>query len=102
VEIAFLDSRQHTERHERFLEDPAETDVLAFGYGDPDLFGEILINVDLCRREAAARGEEPAGEALLYAVHGALHLLGFRDGDRTAQAEMRAAEARVLSGILSE
>lgn len=98
LEVVLLDEREHTEHHARFLDDPAPTDVMAFPYGDPDLFGEILVNRDMCVREAVARGISPVAEARLYVAHGALHLLGFRDDTDEARARMRAAEAQVLEG----
>ncbi len=100
VEVVFLDAAEHTEVHADFLGDPAETDVMAFPYGDEDLHGEILVNRDLAVREARRRRREATVEALLYVVHGALHLLGFADRCAAARREMRRAEERILSGLL--
>lgn len=97
VEVVLLDEPEHTRKHAEFLGDPAPTDVMAFPYGDSDLFGEILVNREMCVREAAARKRTPRCEALLYVAHGALHLLGLRDDTDAARSEMRAAEARVLA-----
>lgn len=95
--MVFLDAGEHTRVHADFLGDPAETDVMAFPYGDSDLFGEILVNRDLAVREARRRRRPAAEEALLYAVHGALHLLGFEDGSDAARREMRRAEEHIMS-----
>jgi len=94
--VVVLGTEEHTRIHAEFLDDPAETDVMAFPYQDPDLFGEILLNRDVCRRDAERHGRSVRDEARLYVVHGALHLLGFRDDESTARQRMRAAEAELL------
>ncbi len=96
LEVALLGEVEHTRLHRELLGDPAPTDVMAIPYRDPDLWGEILVNADCAARAAAARGVRVRDEALLYVVHGALHLLGFDDRSANAAAAMRAAEARVL------
>lgn len=98
LEVVLLGDREHSALHDRLLGDPSSTDVMALPYGDLDLFGEILVNRDVARKEARRRRRPAADEALLYVVHGALHLIGFRDDGEDARAEMRAAEARVLAG----
>ena len=97
VEVALLGGEEHAILHERFLGDPAETDVMAFPYGDPDLFGEILVNREFARKEAKGRKISTVDEIQLYIVHGALHLLGFDDSNARARKEMRVAEQRVLA-----
>ena len=98
-EVAFLGEEEHTARHAEFFEDPSPTDVMAFPYGDKDLFGEILVNRDMCLVEGEKRRISPRSEACLYVAHGALHLLGFRDDEDDERERMRAAERSVLEGI---
>ncbi|MBL7008065.1 MAG: rRNA maturation RNase YbeY [Planctomycetes bacterium] len=96
IEVVLMSEEEHTALHAEFLDDPSSTDVMAFPYGDEDLFGEVLVNRDVAVTEARNRRKEAAGEVLLYVAHGALHLLGFRDDTPGARAEMRAAERRAL------
>lgn len=96
IEVVWMAQAEHCELHARFLDDPSPTDVMAFPYGDEDLFGEILVNLDMAAEQAGARHLPIQGEVELYVVHGALHLLGFEDHDDTTRAAMRAAETRVL------
>ncbi len=97
VEVALLGGEEHTVLHERFLGDPAETDVMAFPYEDPDLFGEILVNREFARKEAKRRKISTVDEIRLYIVHGALHLLGFDDSNPRVRKKMRGAEKKVLA-----
>ncbi len=94
VMVVFLDEHQHRLMHARVSGDDSETDVLAVPYGEDDLFGEILVNLSLAERIGG--DEHAADEAALYAVHGALHLLGFDDHEVGDRRRMRAAERAVL------
>lgn len=95
VDVVILGEDEHTRLHERLMDDPTPTDVMAVAYRDPDLWGEILINLDCAHRAARERGHSAARECLLYVTHGALHLLGFDDLTSCAAVAMRAAEARI-------
>ncbi|MDP7062390.1 MAG: rRNA maturation RNase YbeY [Planctomycetota bacterium] len=98
IEVVWMAQQEHSEIHARFLDDPSPTDVMAFPYGDEDLFGEILVNLDMAAEQAKERHSPIQAEVELYVVHGALHLLGFDDHDDDTRAAMRAAELRVLGG----
>jgi len=97
VEVALMGEEEHCRVHARFLDDPSATDVMAFPYGDPDNFGEVLVNMDMARRQAQQRGLAPLREGMLYVVHGCLHLVGFDDQEEKQRERMRQAEADVLA-----
>lgn len=89
--------------HERFLGLRGPTDVLAFplakGSGTPgaeSVFGEVVVSADTAAREAARRGLRPERELALYAIHGALHLVGYDDRTEAARRRMRRAERKYL------
>jgi probable rRNA maturation factor len=93
VVVALVDDRTIARLHARYLGDPAPTDVLSFPHG------EIVVSADTARREARARGIDPVHELVLYVVHGALHLAGYRDGKAKDRARMRRAERRALAAL---
>jgi len=99
VEVVWMAQAEHCAVHGKFLNDPSPTDVMAFPYGDEDLFGEILVNLDMAADQAKRRHLPIQQEVELYVVHGALHLLGFDDQDEPSRAAMRAAEKRVLAEL---
>ena len=82
------------------------TDVIAFGLppetripGEPALFAEIYVCLELALETAGELGLDPARELALYIVHGCLHLAGMDDqtsGDREA---MRRAEGETLAAM---
>ena len=81
------------------------TDVLAFdlsegpGTGEDAVGGEVIVNAAAATAEAAKRGREPREELILYVVHGALHLGGYRDHTAGEKRAMRAAEAAVVRAL---
>lgn len=83
--------------HKRSLGLDTPTDVLSFPYAsEPRIEGEIVVSVDVARAEAKRRGHAAEAEAMLYAVHGTLHLLGYDDHAPRDRTRMRAAERRFL------
>jgi len=90
VVVALVDDAEIAALHERFLGIRGATDVLSFEQG------EIVVSGETARREAEARGLRPREELLLYVVHGALHLAGYRDSTAAERARMRSAERRAL------
>lgn len=101
VSVAIVDDETIHQLNRQFLAHDYPTDVLSFALEDdpPRLEGEIVVSVDTAHRCAIEAGWSPADELLLYVVHGALHLAGFGDKDPHDAAEMRAAEARLLSQL---
>ena len=83
----------------RFLQHDYPTDVLSFALEqEGDLLdGELIVSHEYAAREAARYAWPPDDELLLYAIHGALHLVGYDDLNPAAKREMRAAEAKYLA-----
>lgn len=101
VSVAIVDDAAIHELNRQFLDHDYATDVLSFPLTDapPRVEGEIVASLDTARRCAAEVGWEPADELLLYVVHGALHLGGFRDHLPDDARAMRQAERRVLAQL---
>lgn len=101
VSVAIVDDGAIHRLNRQFLAHDYPTDVLSFVLEDDpkQLAGEIVVSVDVAERTAAEVGWSAADELLLYVVHGALHLAGFRDQQPREAAAMRAAEAAALDGL---
>jgi probable rRNA maturation factor len=100
VSVAIVDDPTIHRLNRQFLEHDYATDVLSFALAEPpDVEGEIIASIDTARREAAEAGWSVEDELLLYAVHGALHLVGYLDKDPADAAAMRAAERRTLARL---
>lgn len=123
VSVAVVDDAHIARLNKRHLNHEGATDVLAFdlredertaGFNpcpataDPcrlrpaaDLHvdGEIIVSADTAERVARERGHGLEAELALYAVHGALHLLGYDDHTQQAAARMHELEDEILSAI---
>jgi probable rRNA maturation factor len=100
VAFAVLGDRPMRDLNRRSLAHDWATDVLAFPMADgAALEGEVALSADTARREAARRGHPAYHEALLYAVHGVLHLLGHDDHHPSARRRMRRAEREALAAL---
>lgn len=75
-----------------------DTDVLAFLYSDPNgpLDGEIYVDLDTADERHAEFGTTFEQEVLRYSIHGALHLIGYRDHEPDGRAQMQEIEDRYL------
>lgn len=98
LSVALLGDASHCQLHDEFLQDPTVTDVITFdGCADLEDGGEICLNVEQARREAAQRALPLGHELALYLVHGYLHLAGLNDHTPDEIAQMRKAEQDLLA-----
>jgi probable rRNA maturation factor len=88
--------------HRDFMGIDSPTDVITFPLVEPGspadgVLGEIVVSADTALREARRRKIPPDRELALYAIHGALHLVGHDDMEPRAKRRMRREEARYLA-----
>jgi probable rRNA maturation factor len=98
IGIAVVDDRTIAAAHEMFLGDPDPTDVISFilsEKGEP-LVGEIMISAETALANSARWRTSPADELLLYAIHGALHLVGHDDRTARQRVAMKKLQRRYL------
>ena len=110
VSLVLVDGAQMEALNRRYAHRRGGTDVLAFPLEDetagrdrsrgaaapPRMMGEVVVCASLARDEAAARNVSAQDELALYALHGALHLLGYDDHTPAGRREMYAREAELL------
>ncbi len=102
VNLLVLDDAAMADLHRRYKHKPGPTDVLSFDLRDEpedELEADIAICLDVAARQAASRGHDTRREALLYAVHGLLHLLGEDDHEPAARRRMHQREDQLLAVI---
>jgi rRNA maturation RNase YbeY len=83
----------------RHLDHDFSTDVLAFPFTQEAgvVEGEVYVDLDTAAERCAEFDATPEAEAQRYALHGVLHLLGYRDKTDDGRAEMRTLEDRYLA-----
>ncbi len=101
ISLAVVDDAAIRQLHRRYLGQDEPTDVLSFllDRSPGGLEGEIVASAETARRVAPQYRSSPARELLLYVVHGALHLAGWRDGTPAQRAEMRRREREHLARL---
>ena len=102
--VVIVDAAESRELNRRHRQIDKPTDVLSFAA--PELpaaisqeapyLGDIIIAIDVVAAQADQRGVDLADALALLAIHGALHLLGYRHDCAESCDEMWAAQARAL------
>ena len=103
VSIAIVDDPRIRELNREYLDHDYETDVLSFVL-DLDsesgfIEGQLIVSNDTADQSAAELGIPRQNELLLYVIHGALHLVGYRDKTPEEAREMRLAESEYLARL---
>lgn len=93
IEVSLVSDEAIAAVHGEFMDDPTPTDVITFHHG------ELLISAETAAREARGHGHPPEREALLYLIHGLLHLNGHDDRSEPARAAMHAEQERILEWV---
>jgi probable rRNA maturation factor len=100
LSVSFVELDEIAGLHERFMDEPGPTDVLAFPLDDVDeanvrLLGDVVV----APAEAARNNpDDPESELRLLLVHGILHLLGYDHEDDGARTRMWERQER-YSGV---
>lgn len=87
------------ELNQAYLEHDFHTDVLAFDLSDEDggpITGEIYVDLDTAFERHSEFDASFDDEAARYALHGLLHLVGYRDEDEESVQRIRALEDAYL------
>jgi len=98
VVVRFVDEEEIRGLNRAWRGKDRPTDVLSFPSGviDPDgrrHVGDIALCLPVASRQAVRRRHAPRREAMLLALHGLLHLLGY--DHETDDGEMEALERRL-------
>ena len=102
VNVVGLRDSEMRRLNRRFCGLSGTTDVLAWrgGWTIPQTGlpspGEIACNLELARRSAREHGSSIEAEAVLYAVHGLVHLLGGEDDTPRGRRAMREVELAAI------
>lgn len=93
VTVAIVPNTRVRELNRRYRGKDTPTDVLSFPAEEPGELGDVVIALEVARRQAAQAGHSLTTEFRVLALHGLLHLLGY-DHERDA-GQMRRLEQRL-------
>jgi probable rRNA maturation factor len=101
VSLAIVDDATIHELNLRYLQHDEATDVLSFllERWQDHLEGEVILSAETADSSCSRFGWTRDDELLLYAVHGALHLVGYVDGSPEDRQRMRERERHYLTGF---
>jgi len=99
ISVAVVDDATIKEINAQFLQHDWATDVISFVLEQRKGFveGEIIISAETAAASAGQFGWKADDELLLYAVHGALHLVGYDDQTPATRKTMRERERAYLA-----
>jgi probable rRNA maturation factor len=111
LSILAVTSEVMSELHERWMDEPGPTDVMAFPMDDlveesrrpdapdlgPALLGDVVLCPEFAKAQARSAGHGLADELHLLTIHGVLHLLGYDHGDAEQEREMFGLQSRLLA-----
>lgn len=104
-----------TAYHERFMNEPGPTDVLAFPMDElhdqrdddddadapPTLLGDVVLCPEVAAGQAVQAGHSSEAELHLLCTHGVLHLLGYDHADQVEEREMFSVQTSLLDSWAS-
>jgi probable rRNA maturation factor len=97
VRIIYVESERMTQINEEYLRHIGTTDVITFELGEDDTIdGEIYICADVAEENANLYKSNFKEELLRYAVHGALHLVGYDDNTEDKRNKMHVLENKYI------
>ncbi len=108
LSLVLVDDEQMARLNAEWRGSEGPTDVLSFSLAEGDhaehrgpMLGDVVIGVEVAKRQAREIGHSLADELLRLLVHGVLHLLGHDHEQEDEARVMQAEEARVLAGLAS-
>jgi probable rRNA maturation factor len=111
LSIRLVDVVAMTAYHERYMNEPGPTDVLAFPMDElhdqrddkedddapPTLLGDVVLCPMVAEQQALVAGHSTEDELHLLCAHGVLHLLGYDHAEPREEQEMFATQSRMLA-----
>ena len=85
--------------NQQYLDHDTYTDIITFDNSEKEqvIIGDIFISIDRIRENAAKFGTGETNELHRVMIHGALHLLGYKDKTVASKNQMTAKEDEYLS-----
>ncbi|GAB5518455.1 MAG: rRNA maturation RNase YbeY [Rhodothermales bacterium] len=102
VSLVLTDHATVLELNQSYLQHDYHTDVLSFSLTEaPEdgLDGEVYVDLDTAAERCVEFGTSYEAEALRYAIHGVLHLMGYDDATDAERVTMRRLEDQYLGQL---
>lgn len=100
LNVVFADDDFVRDLNKKYLSKDRKTDVLAFGMDSGGMAGDVAVSAGVAAEQAAEYGHTTERELVLLAVHGALHLAGYRDGKPAERRLMEKRQKEILGRVM--
>lgn len=90
IDITFVDDLYMKKLNYKYAKQNKSTDVLSFlvdGY-DRQLLGNIFISLEYAKKNTISNSHSLSKEVKILCIHGILHLLGYKHGNKKDSKEM--------------
>jgi probable rRNA maturation factor len=101
LNLVLVSDREIRKINRRFLKHDYVTDVIAFE-GNGKNFGDIVISSQTAKRQAKEEGHDFLTELTILAIHGLLHLKGYRDKTKKDSDRMWRKTHEVLKKVQAQ
>ena len=110
VSILFVDEKEMTKQHIRWMNESGPTDVMSFPMDDVKLedsklrqkqaiLGDIIICPSVALKDARKQGINPAYHLIFLVAHGILHLLGQDHQQKKHRLVMQKREQGIMNSL---
>jgi probable rRNA maturation factor len=110
VSILFVDEKEMTKQHIRWMNESGPTDVMSFPMDDVKLedsklrqkqaiLGDIIICPTVALKDARKQGINPAYHLIFLVAHGILHLLGQDHQQKKHRLVMQKREQGIMNSL---
>lgn len=99
MNVVLVSDRAIRRINKKFLNHDYATDVIAFPSPVPEIFGDVVISSDTAARQASEQAHSLLTELSILAIHGVLHLKGYRDKTKKDSDRMWRKTYEVLARI---
>ncbi|MFC1517332.1 rRNA maturation RNase YbeY [Candidatus Margulisiibacteriota bacterium] len=97
VSITFVDDKYIQDLNKKYNFKDKPTDVLSFSLGETRLLGDVFISVPFAHKNAKRFQHSLLAELKRLAVHGTLHLLGYKHKTIKEKDKMEKFEQKILT-----
>src|SRR5215207_4001679 len=115
LSVLLVDMEAMADLHERWMDLPGPTDVMAFPMDEmdgarrpdavdpgPTLLGDVVLCPAFARDQARKAGHSLMDELQLLTVHGVLHLLGYDHAEPDEEREMFGLQQKLLTAFRAD
>ena len=109
ISILFVDSKEMTIQHLKWMKEDGPTDVMSFPMDDillgskeskkHAILGDIIICPEVALNDARKQSINPAKHLVFLMAHGVLHLLGQDHQEKDKRSQMQKREQGIMKSL---